>query len=85
MEKLLTDAGYRHVRTVSSVVAPRFEDCERWYDWSMSVGQRQFWQAIPDEQLDEVKAAVFAAVGECRDERGRIGFDQTVRYTLGES
>jgi len=84
MEQLVSDAGFRSVRTVSSVVTPRFENCDHWYEWSMSVGQRQFWQAIPDEQLGEVKAAVFTAVGECRDEHGRIGFDQTVRYTLGE-
>jgi len=83
MEKLLVDAGFRQVRTVSSVVAPRFDDCEQWYDWSMSVGQRQFWETVPDERLDEVKAAVFAAVSECRDAEGRIGFDQHVRYTLG--
>jgi hypothetical protein len=50
----------------------------------MSVGQRQFWQAIPGEQLEDVKAALFAAVEQCRDDHGRIGFDQSIRYTLGE-
>jgi ubiquinone/menaquinone biosynthesis C-methylase UbiE len=84
MEQLLTDAGFSRVRTVSSVVKPRFDDCQHWYDWSMSVGQRQFWQAIPGEQFEDVKVAVLAAVDECRDEHGRIGFDQSIRYTLGE-
>lgn len=83
MEHLLTESGYRHVRTLSSVVTPRFRDCEHWYDWSMSVGQRRFWQSVPPERLEEVKTAAFAAVGECRDEHGRIGFDQRVRFTLG--
>jgi len=84
MEQLLADAGFTRIRTQRSVVKPRFESCEHWYEWSMSVGQRQFWLAIPDDQLGEVKAAMFAAVDLCRDDQGRIGFDQTVRYTLGE-
>lgn len=84
MEQLFSDAGLRKVHTVSSVVRPRFEDCAHWFEWSMSVGQRQFWQAIPEDQFGEVKRAVFAAVDVCRDAHGHIGFDQTVRYTLGE-
>ncbi|HVB51776.1 MAG TPA: methyltransferase domain-containing protein [Acidimicrobiales bacterium] len=84
MERLLSSAGYRNVRTVTSVVTPRFEDCDHWYRWSMSAGFRRFWQAIPKDQLEEVKAEVLAAVDECRDENGRIGFDEGVRYTFGE-
>jgi hypothetical protein len=48
----------------------------------MSVGQRQFWEAVPVDDLASVKADVFAAVDRCRDDQGRIGFDQAVRYTL---
>jgi SAM-dependent methyltransferase len=84
MEQLLSDAGYRGVRTRHAVVKPRFRDCEHWFEWSMSVGQRQFWQAIPDDQLPVAKREAFAAVDACRDDDGRIGFDQTVRYTVGE-
>ena len=84
MEQLLSDAGFRSVRTVTSVVTPRFEDCDQWFSWSMSVGQRRLWQAIPTSQFGEIKAKVLAAVDECRDEDGRIGFDEGVRYTVGE-
>lgn len=83
MERLLTEAGYRKVRTLGGVVAPRFDDGEQWYRWSMSAGQREFWNSVPQEQVEEVKAAAFAAVAKCRREDGRIGFDQQVRYTLG--
>jgi hypothetical protein len=82
MEDLLGQAGFRHVHTVNTVVKARFDDPEHWYRWSMSVGQRQFWLAIPEHQLPEVKAEVLAAVDRCRDETGIVGFDQTVRYTL---
>lgn len=84
MEQLFSDAGYRNVRTVSTLVTPRFEDPEHWFRWSMSVGQRRLWQAIPDDQMAEVKATMFAAVDGCRDASGRIGFDEGVRYTIGE-
>lgn len=82
MEQLVRDAGFVEVRTVTSTVSPRFDDADHWHRWSMSVGQRQFWEAIPAEHLEDVKAGVFEAVERCRDDTGRIGFDQIVRYTL---
>jgi ubiquinone/menaquinone biosynthesis C-methylase UbiE len=83
MEQLFAAAGFHDVRTSHLAVTPRFDSCEHWYRWSMSVGQRRFWQSVPAEQLDAVKAEIFAAVDRCRDGSGRIGFDQTVRYTVG--
>jgi ubiquinone/menaquinone biosynthesis C-methylase UbiE len=83
MEQLLTEAGFAKIRTATSMVSPRFDDSEHWFRWSMSVGQRQFWEAIPAHDRDSVRAEAFAAVDGCRDEQGRIGFDQQVRYTLG--
>lgn len=82
MEELARAAGLRDVHTVTRTVTPRFDDADHWYRWSMSVGQRQFWEAIPESDLPAVKAAVFAAVERCRDGRDRIGFDQIVRYTI---
>ena len=83
MEELFATAGLSDIRTVNGTVSPRFDDPEHWYRWSMSVGQRQFWMNVPPDRLDEVKAGVLAAVDGCRDDEGRIGFDQQVRYTLG--
>lgn len=85
MEELVRSAGFDHVRTVTRTVSPRFDDPEHWYRWSLSVGQRRFWEAIPEEALPEVKTTVFAAVDRCRDDAGRIGFDQQVRYTLASA
>jgi ubiquinone/menaquinone biosynthesis C-methylase UbiE len=82
MEALMRSTGFRSVRTVTAIVTPRFDDADHWRRFSMSVGQRQFWMSIPPDQLDEVTSTVFAAVDECRDDEGRIGFDQEVRYTL---
>ncbi len=63
-------------------MSPRFDSPEHWYRWSISVAQRQFWTAVPDDQLDAVRADLYAVVDECRGDDGRIGFDQQVRYTL---
>jgi ubiquinone/menaquinone biosynthesis C-methylase UbiE len=82
MEGLVRSAGFRSVRTVTATVSPRFDDADHWRRFSMSVGQRQFWMSIPPDQLDSVTSDVFAAVDACRDDDGRIGFDQEVRYTL---
>ena len=83
VEALLRDAGYREVRTATAVVSPRFDDPEHWYRWSMSVAQRQFWEAIPEHDQADARATVLKAVELCRDPMGRIGFDQNVRFTLG--
>ena len=82
MEALLMEAGFRELRTAMSIVSPRFADAEHWYRWSMSVGQRQFWEAIPEDERADAKTELFTAVGKCRDDAGRIGFDQEIRYTL---
>lgn len=83
MEELLSTAGYRQVRTASRTVSPRFEDTEHWFRWSMSVGQRRMWMAIPEDQRDDVIDEVGRAVERCRKDDGKLGFDQRVRYTLG--
>jgi ubiquinone/menaquinone biosynthesis C-methylase UbiE len=82
MERLLTEARYRDIRTVTATASPRFADPEHWYRWSLTTGRRGYWAAIPDNQRERVKADLFAVVDACRDEDGRIGFDQQVRYTL---
>lgn len=83
MEQLLSDAGFRDVGTVTSSISPRFDDAAHWQRWSMSVGQRQFWDAIPEDRRQEVEPACFAAVERCRKADGRLGFDQEIRYTIG--
>lgn len=84
MENLLSAAGYREIRTTTATVSPQFDDPEHWYRWSMSVDQRRFWNSIPDQDLKRVRQAVLEAVDRCRDAQDRIGFDQQIRYTIGQ-
>lgn len=83
VEQLLTEAGYRAVHTETSTVAVRFDDAGHWYRWSWSVGQRLMWESVPEGERDAVRAEAFRRLDGCRDDDGRIGFDQQVRYTFG--
>ncbi len=85
MRGLLTDAGFVDVRTAGAVVSVRFDTPEHWQRWSMSLGQRRFWDLVPDSERDLVREQAYAAVERSRQRNadGRMGFDQQVRYTLG--
>jgi ubiquinone/menaquinone biosynthesis C-methylase UbiE len=85
VEQLLTGAGFRDVHTVRGSVPVRFDDVPHWRRWTMSTGQRFFWQMVPEDQHAAVGAATAEAVERTRRHTGdgRIGFDQQVRYTLG--
>lgn len=83
MEALLAGAGFAEVRTVSTVVPIRFTDVDHWHRWTWSTGQRAMWEAIPEENRDEVRALGSARVEGARLDDGALGFDQVVRVTLG--
>jgi ubiquinone/menaquinone biosynthesis C-methylase UbiE len=83
VENLLLEAGFSEVRTSTTTVSVRFDDQDHWYRWTLSHGQRGRWQVVPPEQHATVVAAAFEHLDSCRDQEGRIGFDQIVRFTLG--
>jgi ubiquinone/menaquinone biosynthesis C-methylase UbiE len=82
MEELVAGAGYVDVRTATATIEVRFEDHDAWYRWSMSHGQRQFWESMPAEDVDRVRAGALEAMEAAVRPDGRLGFDQQVRYTL---
>lgn len=83
MEELLTIAGFAELRTVTTTVAVRFESPDHWYRWSTSIGQRQFWDSVPPDEVDDVRAMAAEAMETGRRPDGGLGFDQQVRYSLG--
>jgi hypothetical protein len=40
------------------------------------------WTLVPARQRPYVLEQAFEALESCRDEQGRIGYDQTIRLTL---
>lgn len=83
VEGLLRDAGFTELRTSSWEIQVRFTDEEHWHRFSMSTGQRAFWELVPPDKQDEVRDEAFRRLQDCRDSTNRIGFDQHVRFTYG--
>ncbi len=79
---LFTDAGFVEVSTGHHHQEIRFVDAEQWYQFSMSVGQRAFWGAIPQDERPAVKAEAQRRLGESAAPDGSLTFAQDVRYTL---
>ena len=85
VEELLRGAGFGNLRTVHLTLPVRFVDEEHWHTWTWSVGQRAFWEFVPPDERGAVRAEAYRRLQSCRDEDGRIGFDQDVRITLGRT
>lgn len=83
VEGLFRDAGLVDVRTAHRTVDVRFEDADHWYRFSMSVGQRAFWQAVPQASRGEVRAEAARRIETHADHDGSVTFHQDIRYTLG--
>lgn len=60
-------------------------DAAAWRDWTMSLGMRQFWDAVPLDRLPGVLDEVAAALAGNRAEDGLLHLTQQVRYTIGRA
>ena len=83
VERLLTDAGLRDVRTVTSTVPVRYADVDQWYRWSWSVSQRTAWEAVPEQDRPALRRRLEELLEQARLPDGALGFDQVVRCTVG--
>ena len=83
MDGLLRAGGFVDVRSQSRTVSPVFRDVGHWYEFSMSVGLRQYWQSVPAAELDHVRDEVFAVVSQLATADGTIQLPFGVRYSLG--
>ena len=83
VEELLQRAGYTDVRTTHLTLDVRFTNPEHWYRFSMSVGQRAFWAAVPEGDRPAIKDEAQRRLAELAADDGSLHFAQVVRYTLG--
>ena len=83
MEAMLHTAGATNVRTVTRRVDVPWGDVEGWKAFSMSTGQRAMWAMVPAEERDGLEERAAKILDDARDESGRIGIWQDMRYTLG--
>lgn len=83
VEQLLIESGFNNVRTETSTIHVRFEDSQRWYDFTWSVGQRVMWMAIPEHLRAEVRREAEAKLAKYAQPDGSVIFTQEIRNTLG--
>jgi len=82
MESLLAAAGYQGVHTVTNVLPVKFENVDKWYDFSWSTGQRGMWLQVPEEERPELRGKAEALLKQYLDVDGSINFYQEIRHTL---
>ena len=83
VESLFRAAGFTEIRTSRRSVGVVFEDVTRWREWTWSHGQRQLWEAVPDDARNDVLAAAARVLEGARGPDGKIALQQDVRYTTG--
>lgn len=80
---LFTEAGFEAVQTWQTEVDVVFDDVAHWHRWTMSIGQRAMWHAVPVERHPEVLGQAAERLRECVAADGRIHVWQNVRTTVG--
>ncbi|MFD9891713.1 class I SAM-dependent methyltransferase [Amycolatopsis sp. NPDC059027] len=81
-ERALGSAGFTATSSATREHPIVFSGPEQWVDWSLSHGQRAFWEFVPDELQQRVRSEVLDELDRLREPDGRIVMRQVVRYTL---
>lgn len=83
MVDLFGSAGFAGVESHTADLPVRFADAHHWYAFTMSVGQRAHWQAVPEAQRPSVRAEAERRLARAADPSGGFVLHQEVRYTVG--
>ncbi len=79
---LFGQAGFTNVRTWNTEIDVAFADSAHWHTWTMSIGQRAMWQAVPAENVAEVQELAAERLSKCIGDDGQIHLTQTIRTTI---
>lgn len=82
---LFRQAGFSSVQTWNTDVDVRFTDAAHWRTWTMSIGQRAMWEAVPADKMAEVQAHATERLSDCTGDDGQIHLTQTIRTTLARA
>ncbi|GAA4533150.1 class I SAM-dependent methyltransferase [Amycolatopsis samaneae] len=80
--RALGTAGFTGIASETREHAIRFTGPEQWVDWSLSHGQRAFWEFVPEERRSRVRSEVLGELDRLRAPDGGIVMRQVVRYTV---
>ncbi|WP_020143251.1 class I SAM-dependent methyltransferase [Terracoccus sp. 273MFTsu3.1] len=78
---LLEAAGATEVDSHDEPLEVILPDAEAWRAWTMTLGLRQLWAAVPDRELPAVLTRIESALEPDRGDDGRLHLTQQVRYT----
>jgi len=82
--ELLVEAGFTDVRSQIRAHDITFDSPDQWMQWSMSQGQRFFWELVPEKSLPEVQRKTRGFVAKLIESDGKIHLTQVVRYTIAQ-
>lgn len=81
MAALLESCGAAHVDSHDEPLVVTLPDAEAWRAWTMTLGLRQLWAAVPDTELPIAMTAIAAALEPDRRDDDQLHLTQHVRYT----
>ncbi len=79
---MLQNAGAVDVRSHEEPLEVLLPDAVAWRSWTMTLGLRQLWEAVPPAELDRALAEITAALEVDRGDDGMLHLTQQVRYTV---
>lgn len=83
MAALLAEAGAVAVESHDEPLEVVLPDARAWQAWTMTLGMRQVWEAVPATDRDRVLAAAAESLEADRADDGLLHLTQQVRYTTG--
>ncbi|MEP7333270.1 MAG: methyltransferase domain-containing protein [Terracoccus sp.] len=85
MSTLFHSAGALDVDSHDEPLEVVLPDAQAWRAWTMTLGLRQLWEAVPPAELDRALAEITAALEADRGSDGLLHLTQQVRYTIGSA
>lgn len=83
MTALLETAGATDVDSHDEPLEVTLPDAASWRAWTMTLGLRQLWAAVPDSAMPEALADIESALEPARGDDDQLHLTQQVRYTTG--
>ena len=82
LASLFEASGAEVPETVTEEVVVRLGDVDAWRRWTMTLGQRAMWEAVPEAELPRFMEEARRILDSTRDAEGTIRLAQEVRFTL---
>ena len=85
MSALFHSAGALDIDSHDEPLEVVLPDAAAWRTWTMTLGLRQLWEAVPPAELGRALAEITAALEADRGSDGLLHLTQQVRYTTGSA